>query len=139
LKDKHMPAPTLPDGLTVSASSYGPAATADRLAAAIVKRGMMVLARIDHASAATKVGLALRPTELLIFGNARAGTPLMQSAPTIGIDLPLKALVFQDDEGKTWVASNKPEWLAARHHLTGAEPTLENMSEALAAIVQEAI
>ena len=76
---------------------------------------MTILARIDHAAAAANVGMALRPTEVLIFGNPLAGTPLMQAAQTIGIDLPLKALVWQDDAGKTWLAYNDPTWLARRH------------------------
>ncbi len=73
---------------------------------------MTILARIDHAAAAAKVGMTLRPTEVLIFGDPLAGTPLMQAAQTLGIDLPLKALVWQDDAGKTWVAYNDPTWLA---------------------------
>src|SRR3712207_4267738 len=89
-----------PEGLKVAPSSYGPAETMDRLAAAVIDRGMSIVARVDHASAATKVGLELRPTEVLIFGNPRAGTPLMQAAQTIGIDLPLKALVWQDQIGR---------------------------------------
>jgi uncharacterized protein (DUF302 family) len=127
----------IPEGLSVHASSHGAAETADRLAAAVTRRGMAVLARIDHAAAAAKAGMSLRPPEVLIFGNPHAGTPLMQSAQTMGIDLPLKALVFEDDEGKTWIAYNDPNWLAARHHIGGAERTLENMSAALAAVLQE--
>jgi uncharacterized protein (DUF302 family) len=108
------------------------------LVAALTKRGIAVLARIDHAAAAAKAGMSLRPTEVLIFGNPRAGTPLMQAAQTIGIDLPLRALVFEDSESRTWIAYNDPEWLAGRHHVGEAKQTLENMSSALAAIVQEA-
>ena len=132
-----MPVPPLPEGLIVHSGSHGPAETADRLVAALTKQGMTVLARIDHAAAAAKVGMSLRPTEVLIFGNPRAGSPLMQAAQTMGIDLPLKALVFEDGEGKTWIAYNDPNWLAARHHIGGAERTLENMSAALAAVLQE--
>src|SRR4051794_39663569 len=78
---------------------------------------MTVFARIDHATGAAAVGLSLRPTELLIFGNAKGGTPLMQSAQTMGIDLPLKALVWQDPSGSTWLSYNDPGWLAKRHGL----------------------
>src|SRR5260370_23678595 len=78
---------------------------------------MTVFARIDHAAGAAAVGLSLRPTELLIFGNAKSGTPLMQSMQTIGIDLPLKALVWQDASGSTWLSYNDPSWLAKRHGL----------------------
>src|SRR5262249_18534229 len=86
-------------------------------------RGLTVFARIDHAAGAAEVGLSLPPTWLLIFGNAKAGTPLMQSAQTIGIDLPLKALVWQDASGKTWLSYNDPAWLAKRQrggHEVGA-------------------
>ena len=103
------------DGLTTIASSHGPTETMDRLVAAVQAKGLTVFARIDHAAGAAEVGLPLRPTELLIFGNARGGTPLMQAAQTIGIDLPLKALVWQDEQGKTWLSYNEPAWLAQRH------------------------
>jgi uncharacterized protein (DUF302 family) len=84
------------DGLTTMHSSFGLQETLLKLEAAVKARGMTVFARIDHAAGAADVGLALRPTELVIFGNARGGTPLMQSDQTMGIDLPLKALVWQD-------------------------------------------
>src|SRR5262252_9120037 len=99
-----------PEGMATRPSNHGPKETMDRLAAAVAARGMSVMARIDHAAAAAKVGLTLRPTEVLIFGNPRGGTPLMQSVQTIGIDLPLKALVWQDETGKTWLAYNDPTW-----------------------------
>jgi uncharacterized protein (DUF302 family) len=128
-----------PAGLVICASNFGPADTMDRLAAAVTKRGIAVLARIDHAVAAAQVGMQLRPTAVLIFGNPRAGTPLMQAVQTVGIDLPLKALVWQDGDGKTWLAYNDPKWLAARH---GVEPgmgrILAAMTEALAAVAREA-
>ncbi|MDB6043670.1 MAG: hypothetical protein JWM63_2221 [Gammaproteobacteria bacterium] len=78
---------------------------------------MIAFAHIDHAAGAAAVGLFLRPTELLIFGNARGGTPLMESVQTIGIDLPLKALLWQDESGITWLSYNNPNWLAKRHEL----------------------
>jgi uncharacterized protein (DUF302 family) len=103
------------DGLITVRSSYGPKETMNRLEAEVKAKGMAVFARIDHAAGATEVGLSLRPTELLIFGNARAGTPLMQSVQTIGIDLPLRALIWQDAGGETWLSYNDPSWLAKRH------------------------
>jgi uncharacterized protein (DUF302 family) len=110
-----------------------------RLAAAVTARGMAILARIDHAAAAATVGLALRPTEVLIFGNPRAGSPLMQAAQTAGIDLPLRALVWLDGEGRTWLSYNDPKWLARRHGAdSGAEAILGAMSAALDAVVREA-
>ena len=127
------------DGLITLSSSHGPKDTMDRLAAEITARGMTVFARVDHAAGAADAGLPLRPTELLIFGNAKAGTPLMQSDQTIGIDLPLKALVWQDASGRTWLSYNDPGWLAKRHGL-GAEvdPAVKVMAAALNAIATKA-
>jgi uncharacterized protein (DUF302 family) len=105
------------DGLITVASRTGVKDTMDRLEADIITSGMAVFARIDHAGGASAVEMSLRPTELLIFGNAKAGTPLMQAEQSIGIDLPLKALVYQDAAGQTWVAYNDPRWLAQRHAL----------------------
>jgi len=112
-----------PDGMTVLESCYGPAETGDRLTATIAAHGISLLARIDHASAAMKVGLELPPTEVFVFGNPRSGTPLMQAAQTVGIDLPLKALVWQDAAGKTWLGYNRPDWILARHGVTGQVTT----------------
>jgi len=111
-----MPVP----GLITHRSAFDPKQTADRLAAAIPARGLTLFARVDHAAGAAAVGLPLRPTELLLFGNAKGGTPLMQAAQTIGIDLPLRALVWQDEAGATWLGTNDPAWLAQRHQI-GAE------------------
>lgn len=129
-----------PDGLAIYPSLYGPTETMDRLRGALTSRDITVLARIDHAQAAAKVGMTLRPTEVIIFGNPRAGTPLMQARQTIGIDLPLKALVWQDDEGKAWLAYNKPTWLATRHGVeAGADRFLRAMTETLDAVAREAV
>jgi uncharacterized protein (DUF302 family) len=128
-----------PEGLDLYPSKQGPAATMERVVAAVTQRGMAVMARIDHAAAARKVGLDLRPTEVLIFGNPKGGTPLMQAAQTIGIDLPLKALVFEDQDGKTWLAINAPQWLAARHGgAPGAEKAIAAMTTALEDIAKQA-
>ena len=105
----------MPEGMTVVQSQFDVRTTMDRMAAAITAHGVEVFARIDFTAIAAKAGLALRPTELLIFGNPKAGTPLMQVQPTVGIDLPLKALVWQDATGKTWLGYNNPNWVAARH------------------------
>jgi uncharacterized protein (DUF302 family) len=127
-----------PQGLTTVASAYDPATTRERLTAAIIARGMSVIASIDHAEAAAKVGLELRPTEVVMFGNPRAGTGLMQIAQTMGIDLPLKVLIWQDENGKTWLSYNEPRWLAERHGVgPGGEKTLAAMTEALAALARE--
>lgn len=125
-------------GLVTIESRFGPRETMDRLSAAVSARGMAVLARIDHARAAVDAGLELRPTEVLLFGNPRAGTPLMQATQTIGIDLPLRALVWRDEDGRTWVSWNDPHWLATRHGVGGHEGVLAAMAAALAAVAAEA-
>jgi uncharacterized protein (DUF302 family) len=126
-------------GLITLPSSHGPKDTMDRLEAAVKARGMTVFARIDHAAGAAAAGLSLRPTELLIFGNAKAGTPLMQSVQAIGLDLPLKALVWQDGAGDTWLSYNDPAWLAKRHGLSGETATaIGMMTAALDAVAKAA-
>ncbi|HJW37758.1 MAG TPA: DUF302 domain-containing protein [Candidatus Udaeobacter sp.] len=126
------------EGLTSIQSSFGPKETMDRLEAEIRAQRMTVFARIDHAGGATEVGLKLRPTALITFGNARGGTPLMQSAQTVGIDLPLKALVWQDATGKTWISYNEPDWIARRHGVADAEPVVSKMTDLLSAISRKA-
>ena len=127
------------EGLITIRSGYGPQETVSRFEAEIRARGMTVFAHIDHAAGAGAAGLSLRPTDLLIFGNAKAGTPLMQQVQTIGIDLPLKALVWQDASGTTWVSYNDPAWAAHRHGLDEvANVTVNAMSQALHAIASKA-
>jgi uncharacterized protein (DUF302 family) len=100
---------------------------------------MTVFAHIDHMAGAAAVGLSLRPTDVLLFGNARGGTPLMQSIQTIGIDLPLKMLVWRDAAGDTWLSYNDPYWIAKRHGLgQAAESTVSAMSAALGALTNTA-
>jgi uncharacterized protein (DUF302 family) len=121
------------------ASRFGPEETMNRLEAAIRARGLTVFANIDHAAAATAVGLSLLPTELLIFGSAAAGTPPMQAAQTIGIDLPLKVLVWQDEGRKTWLSYNDPAWLARRHSLAASvAATIKVMATLLAGLAATA-
>ncbi len=105
------------DGLVTIASRVSVKETIDLLEADLRGKSIMIFARIDHARGAASVGLPLRPSELLIFGNPKVGTPLMQSNATIGIDLPLKILAWQDAGGKVWLTYNDPSWLARRHHL----------------------
>ena len=127
------------DGLTTLPSKYGPKETMDRLEAAVTAKGLTVFARIDHAASAAAVGLPLRPTELLIFGNAKGGTPLMQSGQTIGIDLPLKALVWRDASGVTWLSYNDPAWLTHRHGVgEEAKPVVNALTAALNALATKA-
>jgi uncharacterized protein (DUF302 family) len=127
------------NGLISLPSPHTPEVTLDRLAAEITARGLTVFARIDHAAAAADVGLLLRPTALLIFGAAKGGTPLMQAVQTIGIDLPLKALVWQDAAGAAWLSYNDPAWLAQRHGL-GAEvaPVVSALTGLLQALADAA-
>ena len=127
------------EGLTTIRSGFGPKDTMNRLEAAVQAKGMTVFARVDHAAAATAAGLSLRPTEVLIFGNAKGGTPLMNSVQTIGLDLPLKALVWQDASGDTWLSYNDPAWLAKRHGVGAeAQPAVNNMTAALSAVAKAA-
>ena len=127
------------DGLINLRSSYGPKETMNRLETEVKAKGLTVFARIDHAAGAAEVGLPLRPTELLIFGNAKGGTPLMQSVQTIGIDLPLKALVWQDASGATWLSYNDPAWLAHRQGVgEEAKPIVNALTAALNALATKA-
>ncbi len=121
------------DGLITLRSAYPVAETIDRLADAVTQVGLHIFARVDHAAGAEQVGMSLRPTELLIFGQARGGTPLMQEGQTAGIDLPLKALAWTDAAGQTWLGYNDPEWIAHRHGLgeRSAQP-VQAMRAALA-------
>ena len=105
------------DGLVSVASSYPVKDTLDRLEAELKLKAITMFARIDHAAGAASVAMPLRPTEVLIFGNPKSGTPLMQSNQTIGIDLPLKVLAWQDAGGKVSLTYNDPGWLARRHRL----------------------
>jgi uncharacterized protein (DUF302 family) len=118
-------------GLTTIKSNHPPHETMGRLEAAVKAKGLTVFARIDHAGSASEAGLSLRPTEVLIFGNAKGGTPLMQAVQTIGIDLPLKTLVWQDASGETWLSWNDPTWLAARHGVSGMETLAGKLSALL--------
>jgi len=127
------------DGLITLRSSRGPKETMNRLETEVKAKGLTVFSRIDHAAGAAEVKLSLRPTELMIFGNARGGTPLMQSVQTIGIDLPLKALVWQDASGNTWLSYNDLNWLAKRHGLGHeGDATVKALAAALDAMAKTA-
>ena len=108
------------DGLITVQSHFGVTETIDRLAEVVKRAGLLVFARIDHAAGARDVGASLRPTELLIFGNPKGGTPLMQDRQLAGIDLPVKALAWEDEQGKVWLSYNDPHWIAERHGLGDA-------------------
>ena len=118
-------------GLVVKQSAYPVAETVDRLEKALIRKGITVFARIDHAPGTQQIGAELLPTELLVFGNPKLGTPLMQSAREIGLDLPLKALVWEDEEGNVWLAYNDPLYLAERHGVADRDQVFGNMGGAL--------
>jgi uncharacterized protein (DUF302 family) len=122
------------DGLTTIPSAHSVKQTIDRLEAEVKAKGMMVFGRVDHAKGARDVDLELRPTELLLFGHPRGGTPLMQAQQTAGIDLPLRALAWEDAVGKVWLAYNAPDWIAARHGIPADMPAVKAMAGALAAV-----
>ncbi|WP_131869794.1 MULTISPECIES: DUF302 domain-containing protein [unclassified Bradyrhizobium] len=127
------------EGLINIRSSFGPEDTMKRLEAEVRAKGLTVFAHVDHAAGAAAVGLPLRPTDLIIFGNAKGGTLLMQQAQTIGIDLPLKALVWQDEQGATWLSYNDPAYLAGRHGVgEPAKAAVTAMTGALHAIATKA-
>jgi len=127
------------DGLTAVESHFGPKETLDRLEADVKAKGLTVFARIDHAAGAAAVGLTLRPTAVLIFGNGRGGTPLMQASQLVGLDLPLKVLVWQDAAGKTWLSYVDPIELAKRYGLPGETAAVaNNLAAALRAVTSKA-
>ncbi|HEX4576914.1 MAG TPA: DUF302 domain-containing protein [Edaphobacter sp.] len=103
------------NGLIHLSSPHAVLETLARLETIVQAKGLTILARIDHSGDAAKAGLTMQPTKLLIFGNAKSGTPLMIAAPSVAIDLPLKALVWQDNDGKVWLSYNSPDYLRERH------------------------
>jgi uncharacterized protein (DUF302 family) len=121
-------------GFVQIASNHSVAETLERLESQLKAHGITIFARLDFAADAARVGLDMRPERMLIFGNPKAGTPLMQAVPASGLDLPLKALVWEDAQGKTWVAYNRPEFIVARHglpaglaaNLAGVIPLIES-------------
>lgn len=125
------PAAFAETGLVTKKSAHSVAQTLDRLEGALKDKGIVVFARIDHTAGAKKAGMPLRSTELLIFGNPKLGTPLMQSKQTIGIDLPLKVLAWEDENGQVWLTYNAPDFLANRHGITDRAQVLTKMTEAL--------
>ena len=127
------------ESLITVRSAHGVKATLDRLETGLKEKGVTVIARVDHAAAAQKAGMTLRPTEVLIFGNPKAGTPMMQCAQSIGIDLPQKALAWQDEKGDVWLAYNDQKYLAQRHAAKDCDAPVKAMSDALAAFVKAAV
>ena len=118
-------------GIISIKSTHDVKTTADRLENALEAKGMRVFIRIDHAQGAQTVGKTLRPTEVIIFGNPKVGTPLMQCSQNVAIDLPQKALVWEDEAGQAWLSYNDPEYLAKRHAIKGCGEVLKKVATAL--------
>jgi uncharacterized protein (DUF302 family) len=126
------------DGLVALKSPYPAKDTMNRLEDLAKQRGLNVFARIDHAAGAGKVGKTLRPTEVLIFGNPQGGTPVMECAQSVGIDLPPKALVWEDAQGQVWLGYNDPAWIVRRHGAAQC-PAAEAMGKALSSLAEAAV
>ena len=112
-------------------SSHDVKTTGDRLENKLREKGMTVFIRINHAEGAQKIGKKLRPTELIIFGNPKVGTPLMQCGQSVAIDLPQKALIWQDETGQVWLSYNDPKYLAGRHSIKGCSEVIKKIEKAL--------
>ena len=128
--------PPAENGMIHLASPYPVPETLRRLESLLQARGIAIFARIDHSGEAEKAGLKMRPTQLLIFGSPKQGTPLMVASPTLAIDLPLKALVWEDASGKVWLSYNTPEYLKQRHNIP--DELLKNISS-VGALLQKAL
>jgi len=126
------------EGLRVLKSRHDPGETMDRLEAALRRHGFKILVRIDHAEEARAAGVELRPTVVVMFGSALAGAPTVRTTPTLAIDLPIRVLIWQDEQEATWAAYNDPVWLLGRHGLASAA-AVEVMNEVLANVVGEAV
>lgn len=119
------------NGLIKIKSNHSVSETINRLETILNKKGMTIFKRVNHTAGAKKVGLTLRPTQLLIFGNPKVGTPLILCSQTVAIDLPQKALAYKDKKGQVWLAYNAPAYLATRHHIQGCKQALQKIAQAL--------
>ena len=127
------------DGLIAIKSPHSVKITLDRFEAAAKGKGLNIFLRLDHSAGAEKIGKELRPTELLIFGNPQGGTPLMLCTQSSGIDLPLKALAWQDESGQVWLGYNDPQYLAARHQGGDCGEVVQNLRKALDGLAAGAV
>lgn len=130
---------TAAEGFVSIKSPHSVRETLDRFEGLVKAKGLNIFLRVDHAAGAQKIGKSLRPTELLVFGNPQGGTPLMECAQTAGIDLPLKALAWQDASGQVWLGYNDPQFIIRRHDGTDCGPVAPNLAKALAGLAQEAV
>ncbi len=130
--------PSANEGMISVKSAHPVNVTADRLEKILASKGMTLFKRIDHAAGAASVGKTLRPTELVIFGNPKIGTPLMQCSHSIAIDLPQKALIWEDEAGQVWFSYNDPGFLALRHDIRGCDELLKKVAGALGKFAKKA-
>ena len=126
------------NGIIKIKSKHTVTETIDKLETVLNNKGMTIFKRVDHAAGAKKAGLKLRPTELLIFGNPKVGTPLMLCSQTAALDLPQKALVYKDESGQVWLVYNDPAYMAKRHNIQGCEKPIQKVTNALAKFVSAA-
>jgi uncharacterized protein (DUF302 family) len=126
------------DGVVNVSSTFSVKETADRMEGILKEKGMTIFNRIKHSENAGKVGIELRDTELIIFGNPKVGSPLMKCQQSVAIDLPQKAVIWEDDKGKAWISYNDPRYLEKRHNITGCEEVISKIEKALAGIVKSA-
>ena len=126
------------DGVINVASAFNVKETADRMESILNEKGMTIFKRIKHSEAAGKVGIELRETELIIFGNPKVGSPLMKCQQSVAIDLPQKALIWEDDKAKVWISYNDPRYLEKRHNISGCEEVITKIEKALAGITKAA-
>ena len=126
------------DGMVTVPSIYTVEETAERLESVLHEKGMTIFNRIKHSEAAAKVGIELRKTELILFGNPKVGSPLMKCQQSVAIDLPQKALIWEDDNAKVWISYNDPRYLEKRHNIAGCEEVIAKIEKALAGITKSA-
>ena len=133
------PAVNAKKGLVTMQSKHSVQDTADKLVEVIEAKGMKVFAKVDHQKNASAANLSLRPTQVIMFGNPKAGTPLMNCEQTVAIDLPQKILISEDAQQKVWLSYNDPSYLKERHHIEGCDTNIDNIAKALRTIGQEAV
>ena len=127
------------EGMIDVESTFGVKETGDRLESVLKEKGMTIFIRVNHSEAAKNIGVELRETELIIFGNPKVGSPLMNCQQSVAIDLPQKALIWKDREGKTWISYNNPRYLGKRHNISECEEVISKIEKALAGITKIAI
>ena len=126
------------DGVISAKSAFNVEETANRIESILNEKGMTIFKRVNHSEGAANVGIDLRATELIIFGNPKVGSPLMQCQQTVAIDLPQKALIWEDSESQVWISYNDPRYLEKRHNISGCEEVLSKIEKALSGIISKA-